>query len=466
MGSSSRFIGVVGGFGPADADFVSKLRAAAAVAGLGELEIDVTAIPPAEETEAGQIARKLRVYDAVREFARRGADRVFLPDGGDQSFRAELAPESGVPVIDLPTALRAFIEESHPQVRTVGILGSGVVRTSRLFEPALSALRCVYPRELAGLRSPETLRRACQDLVEQGAELIVPVAAALAPVVETLRQAGFPLVDTAEVYAAHGVALEPVRAKPFKIGVVGGVGPAATVDFLDKIVRATPASRDQEHIKVVVEQNPQIPDRTGALLRGGIDPTIALYATCKRLEADDASIIAIPCNTAHAFVDRIQPHLSIPIVSMLQATVDLIRTRYGTDRPVGLLASSGTVRSGVYHAAARGSLPLMVPDDAHQEKVMAAIYGAEGVKAGFTDGQCKQDLLEAVEHLVKRGAEILILGCTELPILIDESDDYRIAGKSVVMLDPTNILARKCVALAQEAAAPAVPAEVAVAALS
>lgn len=458
---------MIGGFGPADAAFVSKLRAAAAAAGFGpQPEISVTAIPPAEESAAGQTTRKLRVYDAIRDFARRKADRVFLPDGDDQTILAELAPESGVPLIELAAALRAFTEENHPQVRTVGILGSDVVRTGQLFEQALPALRCVHPRDPADLKSPEAVRRACRDLVEQGAELIVPAAAALAPAVETLRQAGVPVVDTAEVYAAHGMALEPVRAKPFKIGVVGGVGPAATVDFLDKIVRATPASRDQEHIKVVVEQNPQIPDRTGALIRGEADPTIALYATCKRLEADDASIITIPCNTAHAFVDRIQPHLSIPIVSMLQATVDLIRTRYGSDRPVGLLASTGTVRSGVYHAAARGRLSLMVPDEANQEKVMAAIYGAEGVKAGFTDGRCKQDLLEAVEHLVRRGAEILILGCTELPILIDESDDYRVAGKSVVMLDPTNILARKCVALAQEAAAAAAPAEAAVAALS
>jgi aspartate racemase len=80
---------------------------------------------------------------------------------------------------------------------------------------------------------------------------------------------------------------------------------------------------------------------------------------------------------------------------------------------------------------------------------MASIYGPLGVKAGYTEGQCLDDLVAGVRHLVDRGAEILILGCTELPVLIDESDDYRIAGKSVVMLDPTNLLARRCVALAQ-----------------
>ena len=111
------------------------------------------------------------------------------------------------------------------------------------------------------------------------------------------------------------------QARPFKIGVVGGVGPAATADFMQKIVRNTTAARDQDHIKIVVEQNPQIPDRTANLIGDGPDPTVALYATCKKLEAGDADLIAIPCNTAHAFVERIQPYLSIPIVNMLHETV-------------------------------------------------------------------------------------------------------------------------------------------------
>ena len=120
---------------------------------------------------------------------------------------------------------------------------------------------------------------------------------------------------------------------------------------MDKIVRNTPAGRDQEHIKLVVEQNPQIPDRTKNLIGDGIDPTIALYSTCKRLEADEADIIAIPCNTAHAFVERIQPYLSIPIVNMLFETAECIRREHRSCKRIGLLATSGTIGSRVYHDA-------------------------------------------------------------------------------------------------------------------
>jgi aspartate racemase len=290
--------------------------------------------------------------------------------------------------------------------------------------------------------------QAARELGAAGATVVVPAPSEVAAT-QALRAAGVAVFDSAAWYAARGLSTARPKPKPFKIGIVGGVGPAATVDFLDKIVKATPAKKDQEHIKVVVEQNPQIPDRTRNLIHGETDPTIALYATCRRLEDAGADIITIPCNTAHAYVEDVQRHLSVPIVSMLRTTIEHIQSRYGVTRRVGLLATTGTVRTGVYHAVARGIFDLMVPDDEHQEKVMASIYGPLGVKAGYTEGQCLDDLVAGVRHLVDRGAEILILGCTELPVLIDESDDYRIAGKSVVMLDPTNLLARRCVALAQ-----------------
>ncbi|RMP70995.1 hypothetical protein ALQ17_200197 [Pseudomonas fluorescens] len=107
----------------------------------------------------------------------------------------------------------------------------------------------------------------------------------------------------------------------------------------------TPAGKDQDHIKMVVEQNPQIPDRTANLLRDETDPTLALYATCKRLESAGAQAIAIPCNTAHAFVERIQAHLRVPIVNMLSETVEWIVHTHGSGQAVGLLATSGTLQT-------------------------------------------------------------------------------------------------------------------------
>jgi aspartate racemase len=234
--------------------------------------------------------------------------------------------------------------------------------------------------------------------------------------------------------------------------VLGGVGPAATVDFMQKIVSNTPAKRDQDHIKILVEQNPQIPDRTENLIGQGADPTISLYATCKRLEAGDADIIAIPCNTAHAFVERIQPYLKVPIVNMLTATVDALRTAFPALRRVGLLATSGTIASGVYERALEAAgLEQVVPTPELQARVMSAIYGPRGVKAGYTSGECMEDIVAAADSLIERGIEVIILGCTELPLLLPQGEWRGTSGVVAWLADPTDILAKRCVAYARAA---------------
>lgn len=155
------------------------------------------------------------------------------------------------------------------------------------------------------------------------------------------------VIDINKVYADFALEkAKPAYQKPFKLGIVGGVGPSATVDFMNKIIQSTPAKKDQEHIKMVVEQNPQIPDRTANLIRNETDPTIALFSTCKRLEAAESDVIAIPCNTAHAYVQSIQPpHLKVPIVNMLTVTAKKVVQQFGKNTKVGLLATTGTVKS-------------------------------------------------------------------------------------------------------------------------
>ena len=163
--------------------------------------------------------------------------------------------------------------------------------------PAIYGEHGIKSGHLQG-ESIELLERACCDVLEQGAEVIAPGFTEISIVAENLCQRGLPVIDINQVYARHAVDFDgEASSRPFKIGVVGGVGPAATVDLMNKIVRNTPARRDQEHIKIVVEQNPQIPDRTENLIGEGADPTVALYATCKKLEADEADLIVIPCNT-------------------------------------------------------------------------------------------------------------------------------------------------------------------------
>jgi aspartate racemase len=476
--SGTRRFGIIGGLGALGAAdiFFKLVKSSPAHGGRDQSDIifeqhpfDESDLPGDEMASAN--ARKLYVFDMIRGFEERRADDVILPCFISHTFLDELMPEIRLPVVNIMEALRAHLERRYPDARKIGVLTSDYVRKHGLFERYFDSARwqLVYPRaevqrdclmqaiygeqgiksgHLHG-QSVELLDCACRDLLAQGADVIAPGFTEIPIVIETLSERGLPVIDVNQVYARYAVDFAGAAAsRPFKIGVVGGVGPAATVDFLDKIVRNTPARRDQEHIKVVVEQNPQIPDRTESLIGEGADPTVALYATCKKLEADEADLIAIPCNTAHAFVERIQPYLSIPIINMLFETVEYIRKHHPQCREIGLLATSGTIRSRVYHdIVEKAGLNLLVPDGVHQAKVMNAIYGEQGVKAGVTEGACQDDLRAALAHLVQRGAQIAILGCTELPLLLAQSDDFPVGEKTIVLLDPTEILARKCVSL-------------------
>jgi aspartate racemase len=243
---------------------------------------------------------------------------------------------------------------------------------------------------------------------------------------------------------------EPAHSKSFRIGIVGGVGPAATVDLMDKIIQHTPADCDQDHIAMFVEHNPQIPDRTAHLLNGGPDPVPALLSACQRLELNGASIIAIPCNTAHAFIHRIQPKVKTPIISMPGETVAFIAREHPDVNRIGLIATNGTVKSRIYHTALESEkYSIVTPDADHQAMTMEVIYGDAGVKAGFSSGVCLQQFRQVIAHLANNGAQLIILGCTELPLLVPV-----IAGSSeepLPMVDPTDILAKSCVNLRPQA---------------
>ncbi len=223
------------------------------------------------------------------------------------------------------------------------------------------------------------------------------------------------------------------------LGVVGGVGPSATVDFMDKIIRHTPASRDQDHIRMIVDHDPTIPDRTAYLLGEGADPTASILAACKRLEAYGADLIAIPCNTAHVFIESIQPALTIPIINMLLETAQYVEDQHSGVKTIGLLATNGTLKSRIYHdLIEQTGREVVIPDDVHQGLVMNAIYA---VKAGDTEGTNLEEFQAALTHLINAGAELVILGCTELPLLSARID---MSSESIPMLDPGEILARKC----------------------
>ena len=192
------------------------------------------------------------------------------------------------------------------------------------------------------------------------------------------------------------------------------MGPLATADLFRKIVLLTDAARDNDHIRVYIDDNASIPDRTAAILSGGADPLPAMTDSLRKLEACGADCVIMPCNTAHYFLPRLQALTELPFVSMLEATAKACAARFpgGT---AAVLATKGTLAAGLYQAALeREGVPFLLPDGAEQDALMRVIY--DGVKAGKGPEDYRADMESVVETLAARGADYFILGCTELPL--------------------------------------------------
>lgn len=220
-----------------------------------------------------------------------------------------------------------------------------------------------------------------------------------------------------------------------KVGIIGGMGPAATCDLMMKIIDMTDAGSDQEHIHVLVDSNVNIPDRTAALLHGGEDPVPELLASARRLESIGADFLILPCNTAHCFVPRLEKEVNIPFLSMPDETASLLRSK-GV-KIAAVLATDGTVQSGLYEKAlAAEGIRTIYPVEEQQELLMSVIY--DYIKKGITDpSKLPHDQIVAiVGDLRSRGAEALLLACTELPLAFDITgiDDD-------TCVDPTRVLA-------------------------
>ena len=225
---------------------------------------------------------------------------------------------------------------------------------------------------------------------------------------------------------------------PRIIGILGGMGPLATADLYQKIIRATPATCDQDHLHVIIDANPAVPDRT-AFLRGlGPDPLPLLTAGVRRLVQADAAFIAIPCNTAHAFLPALRERSGIPILDMVAETAARVRADHPQARRVGILATTGTLDFGLYHAALRAEgLEPLQPDPDDQEQLVTAAIAA--VKAGNTAPAIGALLAEAGRRLALAGAEVLLAACTEIPLVLTP------AMVSLPLLDPTQVLAEAAV---------------------
>lgn len=223
------------------------------------------------------------------------------------------------------------------------------------------------------------------------------------------------------------------------VGVIGGVGPLATAYFLDKVVRLTQAERDQDHLDMIVLNHATIPDRTDYILgRSSEDPGPVMAADAQRLEEFGVSFLVVPCNTAHYFTDQVIAAVQVPVLSIVEETVAEALSRFPQLRAVGVLATSGTVHAEVYQQAlARHGLVGVVPDDADQEIVMSLIY--DQVKAGRpVDVEALHGVLR---RLTARGADAVVLGCTELSVIAEDADLLR----DPHLVDSLDVLARRTI---------------------
>ena len=226
-----------------------------------------------------------------------------------------------------------------------------------------------------------------------------------------------------------------VRDEP--VGVLGGLGPAATVLFMHRLVELTDAPRDQDHVDLLVWQHGSIPDRSAFLLGHGESPEPVLVADAVALERAGARFIAIPCNTAVVWVEQMRAAVSIEVLDTVAETVDAARRAVPGLQRLGVLATDGTLLAGTYAgAAAAAGIDLITPAPEVQREVMSIVY--DGVKAGEPVPRERFDAV--VDHLRDQGAEAVALGCTELSVLHGELD-----VDDVTVVDSIEALARRVV---------------------
>ena len=224
-------------------------------------------------------------------------------------------------------------------------------------------------------------------------------------------------------------------------GVMGGMGPDATVDFMSKVIAMTDSGRDQDHVHLVVDQDPTVPNRQTAINTGNDDVTPRLTAMARRLEQAGADFLVMVCNTAHVFLDGVRASSGIPFISIVDEAIAALERRAPGVHAVGVMATDGCLDTRIYQDAIEASgRDAIVPLDDDVKELMRLI-GA--IKSGDQGEAVARDMEAVASGLVERGAEAIIGGCTEIPIVFGGD------GFAVPVISSTDVLAEKTLRLAQ-----------------
>lgn len=222
------------------------------------------------------------------------------------------------------------------------------------------------------------------------------------------------------------------------IGILGGMGPAATLELFTRIIDNTTAEVDQEHINMVIINDPQIPDRSNFILEDGPNPIPRLVENLKKLSYAGAEVAVIPCMTAHSFLKELRYNSPIPIINAISVLDEYIHSAYPGLKKVGLLATNGSVESRVFLEYL--SKEVVTPDNMNQIEVMDIIYGKDGIKAGNISKEVVDRLKKVTNQLlIEEEIEAIIAGCTELSLVMSEDN------MDIPVLDPITLLAKRVV---------------------
>jgi aspartate racemase len=229
-----------------------------------------------------------------------------------------------------------------------------------------------------------------------------------------------------------------VSAPTKTVGLIGGMGPAATLDFFGRILKRTKALRDEDHLRVIIDNNTKVPGRDAASKGEGPSPGAALAATARGLQTAGADFIVMACNTAHAYEAEIRAAIAVPFLSMIDETVAAVAEL----RPerVGLLAADPCLRANLYQDAcgkAGLNLVLLPPDS---QRTLQGLINR--IKSGDTGDTVRRSMAVLAGKLEAQGAEVIVAGCTEVPIVLTADDlDSELVSSTDVLVERAIVFA-------------------------
>mgnify|MGYP001544893624 FL=1 len=219
------------------------------------------------------------------------------------------------------------------------------------------------------------------------------------------------------------------------------MGPDATVDFMAKVIALTDAERDQDHVRMLVDHNPHVPNRQAAILADGEDPGPVLAEMASRLEASGADFLVMPCNTAYVFEEAIIAATKVPLISIIAESIAAVRESAPDATAVGVLATDGCLQTGIYQSGIEAAgMTAVLPVAGEMEQIMVLI---NAIKAGNQGTAAGAGLKSLAEALITRGADAIIAGCTEIPLVLTDE------MVKVPLVSSTDALALKTVRLAR-----------------